>query len=192
MSKIFAIRNDGIKFLELDLEILDVTRHKPDNVPLDDVLDFHIRNTKMKSWWKTPETDFLKNEADPEAPIPDISCWIDATLLLSPQAHRLLGDTLQSSGEFLPVIVNNETYYIFNCFVIGEANEDSSKHDFEGDMQLGLNYLEFKDSATENLIFKTPFDSCLTLFCTDRFKEIVESFDLKGVVFDKNLIEVFA
>lgn len=191
MKNIYAIRNDYLRYRELDLSISDVLRHRPENVPLDDVLDFHLQNTAMKSWWTTPETEFLKNNANSNAEIPDISRWVDSTLLLSPKAYRLLGDTLQSSGEFLPVSIDDDVFYIFNCFVVGEADEKKSTFDHQGEMQLGLNHLEFLDDAASNLIFKTPLESCLTLYCTNEFKEIIESFDLKGINFDTNLIEVF-
>lgn len=57
-------------------------------------------------------------------------------------------------------------------------------------MQLGLSHLAFKDRLSENLIFKTPLESCLTLFYTDKLIEIIESFELTGIIFDSNLIEL--
>ena len=51
-----------------------------------------------------------------------------------------------------------------------------------------LKYLEFKPDATRSLVFKSKSEYCLTLFCSGRFKDIIESFDLRGVIFDANLI----
>ena len=193
MNNIYAIRNDGIKFLDLDLEILDVTRNAPDSIDEDDIIDFSLNNTAMKSWWKTPETKFMNvdGEGEPNSPIPDVSIWIDASLVLTPKAYRLLGDLLKSSGEFLPVSAGDETYYIFNCFVFGEEDENKSKYEVVDGNVFGLESLVFKESASELLAFKSKLQSCLTLFCNEQFKEAVESFELSGIVFDSNLMEVF-
>ena len=185
MNDIYAVRNDGIKYRELDLGILDVTRHTPDNVSFDDVLEFSLTNLAMKSWWMTPETEFYVREENPNAPIPDICAWIDSTLLLSGKAFRFLKDLLQNSGEFLPVIVEKETYYIFNCFVNGEADEDKVKYEYAGDVKLGVTHLKFKKSAEELLVFKSIVDYCTTLYCGERFKTAVETFGLEGLMFDK-------
>ncbi len=191
MTQFYAIRNDGVKFQALDLEILDITRHLPNNIELHGVLEFSQKNTAMSAWWKTPETEFINIEGEPTSPIPDISLWIDATLVLSPKAYRMLSEILKVSGEFLPVTVGDETYYIFNCFTLGEEDETKSKFEQHEGVSLGLEYLTFKESAAELLIFKSSLQSCLTLFCGDRFKNAVDSFELTGIIFDKNLIEVF-
>jgi len=188
MSKTFALREDGLKFKELDLEIFDIIRHNPDNVPLDDVLKFHIRNTKMQSWWKTPETEFI-SLTDDNAPIPDISPGLYSSLVLSPKAYRLLGELLKDYGEFLPVIADGETFYMFNCFSIGDADEEKCTFDYvtEDGVKMGISHLEFMESAADNLVFKTPAESCVTLFCNERFKDIVESFEFSGISFDPKL-----
>jgi hypothetical protein len=190
MSKVFAIRDDGLKFKELDLEMRDVRRQRPESVPLDDVLKFHIRNSPLLSWWKTPETEFI-SLTDESAPIPDISPWIYSTLVLSPKAYRFLGELLTGSGEFLPVEANGETFYIFNCFVAVDADEEKCQYDYEADdgTKMGITHLEFLESASENLVLKTSADFCVTLFCNEKFKNIIESFDLTGVRFDTNLIQ---
>lgn len=192
MAHIYAIRNDYNNHKELDLETMDIARSAPDNIELDDILDFSLVNKSMSSWWVTPETKFIDVEDFPECSIPDVSVWAaGACLILSPKAYRILGELMMSSGEFLPVAVGNATYQIFNCLTIGEADESKSKFRYANDKKLGLEYLEFKKSASELLIFKSKVESCLTLFCSDQLKEAVESFELSGLIFDTNLIEVF-
>lgn len=188
MSSIYAIRDDGIKFKELDLELTDLISLKPDHVSLDDLLEFHMRNTRMSSWWKPLDVTFEARPANPKGSIPDLSGWNDATLVLSPRAFRILGELLEPYGEFLPVSVEGETFHIFNCSTTVKADEESSEHGHAGGMQLGLKRLELREDAKETLIFKVPFESCLTLYCNNRFKSAVEDFDLTGVIFDKNLL----
>ncbi len=192
MSQIYAIRNDYNHHKELDLETMDIARHAPDDIDLDDILGFSLANKPMNSWWVAPETKFLDVNDLPDSPIPDVSVWAaGACLILSPKAHRMLGELLQSSGEFLPVIIENETYHIFNCLTLGEEDDAKSSFRYENEIKLGLKYLEFKKDEFDKVIFKSKLETCLTLFCNERLKDAVESFDLTGVIFDKNLIEIF-
>ena len=188
MSKVYAIRNDYTKYQDLDLLLHDVTRHAPDEVGFDEINNFSLTNLKMASWWVTPSTSFDTNAGFEDVEIPDISQWDRGTLILSPKAYRLLGDILKtdSDGEFLPVDVEGETFYIFNCFVFGE--EKSVKFDHYDGKPIDLVELTFTQEATENLLLKSKSQNCVTLFCNDRFKSIVHSFDLKGVNFDDNLL----
>lgn len=188
MSNIFAIRKDISAYQVLDLDLLDVTRGIPDNVDIDSIYDFSQGNTKMASWWQAPETRFINANGKKAAAIPDISCWVDAALVLSPRAYRFLNDSLAAYGEFLPVIVGGEKYYIFNCFTLGKVNENACVFNREEGMQAGLKYLEFDPSVSSLLVFKAAIEGCLTLFCNQNFKDIVESFELRGVVFDTELI----
>lgn len=194
MKKIYAIRNDGIKFKELDLNTMDVVNNAPDDIVMSDIIGFHRSNTSMKSWWKTPETKFTNIDGGPSGSNPDVSLWTGgagSSLVFSPKAYRILNELLQSSGEFLPVKIGDETYHIFNCFILGEADEDKSEYEYVDGVEFGLKYLVFKESATEHLVFKSTFQGCLTLFCGDRFKNAVEGFGLQGIIFDTNLIQIF-
>jgi len=192
MSQIYAIRNDYNNHKELDLETMDIARHAPDDIDLDDILGFSLANKPMNAWWTAPETKFLDVDGLPNAPIPDISVWAaGACLILSPKAQRILGELLQQSGELLPVIIGNETYQIFNCLTLGNEDESKCKFRYENDMKLGLESLAFDNDASELLIFKSKLETCLTLFCNEQFREAVISFELSGIIFDKNLIEIF-
>lgn len=183
----FAIRKDIPDYQVLDLDLLDVTRNLPDGIDLDSVYDFSQLNTSMASWWNTPETRYIST-GSAKAQIPDISCWIDATLVLSPKAHRLLKDSLEAYGEFLPVEVKGELHYIFNCFALGKPDEEKCVFNQEEGMEAGLKHLELDPSASTLLVFKVQLENSLTLFCSDRFKEVVESFGLHGIYFDKKLV----
>lgn len=188
MSQIFAIRKDIPDYQVLDLDLMDITRHLPESVELDSVLDFSELNTSFAEWWPKPETRYVNSYGSKTAITPDISCWVDATLVLSPKAYRLLKDSLIELGEFLPVEVFGEVHYIFNCFQIAEPDEDACEYNEEEGMRAGLKHLEFSPNATELLLFKSRAECCLTLFCNERFKDIIESFDLRGVIFDTDLI----
>ena len=188
MSTIYAIRNDYTKYQDLDLLFHDVSRHAPEDIAFDELNRFSQNNLKLASWWVTPSTTFATNVGFETAAIPDLSQWERGTLLLSPKAYRLLGDILKkdSEGEFLPVDVEGDTYFIFNCFVFGE--EQSAKFDSYDGKPIDLVELTFTPATSEHLLFKSKSQNCVTLFCNERFKNIVTELGLKGVEFDEDLL----
>ncbi|MES2826416.1 MAG: response regulator receiver protein [Pseudomonadota bacterium] len=180
--EIFAVRRDGYKYQELDLEIDDFIDIFRDELDYNTIQDFSINNLSLANYWQPLSTGF-STIARQENLIPDIANWIGATLLLSPKAYRYLGDLLSPFGEFLPIQIESETFQIFNCLTVAEINSvpgDSEKFSFN------------EDSIGDKLIFKTPYQHCLDIYCTARFQEAVESFDLKGVIFDKNILSPFS
>ncbi|HWV15382.1 MAG TPA: response regulator receiver protein [Cellvibrio sp.] len=184
---IYAIRKDIPHYQVLDLDLLDITRNLPGGIDLDSVYNFSLLNTAMASWWETPETCYVSTGSR-KAQIPDISCWVDATLVLSAKAYRLLKDTLENSGEFLPVQVSGDLYYIFNCFILGKPDEEKCTFNNEEGVRAGLKHLELDSSASNLLLFKVQLENCLTLFCNERFKDMVTSLELEGLIFDRGLI----
>lgn len=113
---IYLIQNDGFGYQQLDLMVDDIIDARPSGVAEDNILDFSQTNTPMAFWWPVPETIFINEEgSEDNSSIPDISKWIDASLVLSPKAKRLLGDTLKQWGELLPVKVRGEVFYILTA-----------------------------------------------------------------------------
>jgi len=188
MFKIFALRNDYENYQDLDLLFHDVTCHAPDDLDFEVLNNFSLNNMKLDSWWVAPKTTFDTNLGLEGTGIPDISQWEKGTLILSPRAYRLLGDILEgeSEGEFLPVNVADEVFYIFNCFVFGD--EENVEFDYYEGKPVDLVELTFTTDTAEKLLFKSKSQNCVTLFCNDRFKNIVEEFGLKGIEFDKDLL----
>lgn len=175
--EIYAVRNDGFKYQELDLEVNDFIEEFPEKYDYGQAHDFCIENIAMSGFWKLKKTGFSEIEGE-ENLIPDITKWIDSTLLLSPRAHRFLADSLNKYGEFLPVVIGKETYQIFNCLTLVDVLEDKSSE---------TNIIFNPESIGENLIFKTRFQHCFDLYCLPRFKVLIEELNLKGVVFDTHL-----
>lgn len=181
MTNIYAVRQDGFKYQELDLEIGDIIDFFPEEYDFDQVHDFSTENIAMAGFWELFKTGFSEIEGE-ENLIPDITTWIDATLFLSPKAHRLLGDSLTPFGELLPIVIEDETYYLFNCLKTVSKDEEKSS-----DEELFLVESEIKD----DLVFKCVEAPRKDVFCSERFKQLVEDFDLKGVVFETNLASAF-
>lgn len=160
----YAIRRDGYDYQELDLEIDDFVEIFPEDIDYNAIHDFSVGNLSLAQYWKPLKTGFSEIQGEKNL-IPDICNWINATLFLSPKAYRFLKETLNPFGEFLPVFIGNDTYYIFNCLTI--VNGDVSA-----------------ESIKDKLIFKVPEQLCIDIYCTDRLKNAIESFDLRGVIFE--------
>ena len=188
MSKIYAIRNDGFGYQSLDLTLLDITRFAPEDIDPDAVMDFSRTNSRLAEWWQIPDTRFVSNEGVKDKGIPDISTWIGASLVLSPKAYRYLSDTLKSYGELLPVTIGSDTFFIFNCIQADEEDLNACEYETQDGIPIQLLNLAFKDSAQAFPVFKSRYESCLTVFCNERFMRAVEDFNLTGVVFDENLV----
>ncbi len=171
---IFAIRRDGYNYQELDLEVDDFIENMPEELGYNTTHDFSVENLALAQYWKPIRTGFSEIKGEKNL-IPDVSNWIGATLFLSPKAHRLLGELLAPFGEFLPVQIDEDTFYIFNCLTIVNAKLSNEKLDFD------------EISIKDKVVFKTPEQQCIDIYCTERLKSATESFELKGVVFDRNL-----
>lgn len=189
MNNIFAIRNDNYSFQELDLMIDDIVDARPPALSEDAVLDFSLTNCEMSDWWPMPDTEFIPIDDD-SAPIPDIAKWIDASLVLSPKAYRLLGDTLKEYGELLPITVKKETYYIFNCRTFGQVKKELCEKSYYDGEEAGIKTIVFDlDDVSPKLVFKTDYNAGLELYCGERLKKLVEDFGLRGVIFSSELVQ---
>lgn len=170
--EIYAIRSDGYDFQELDLEVDDFIEHMPEDLNYNTIHDFSLENLSLLPYWKPLRTGFSKIIGKKNQ-IPDISNWIGATLVLSPKAYRLLNELLTPFGEFLPVLIEQDTFYIFNCLTIATASYNNANLMFDA------------NDISEKIIFKTPEQHCIDIYCTNKLKNVIIDFELSGITFEK-------
>ena len=150
---------------------------------IDELDDFSRENRALSPWWMAVNTGFSQIRGGGKA-IPDISKWIDGTLVLSPKAFDLLEEHLAPFGEFLCVFNEGEKFCIFNCLTMVDADPKHSQLD-EHDIP---SQLEFTPEATEGkLVFKTAFDGCYSLYCSNQFVDLIRQSMLTGIRFEENL-----
>ncbi|ROR98676.1 hypothetical protein EDC56_3412 [Sinobacterium caligoides] len=184
MQGIYRINIDSRRFKSLDYSIREVCKQRPAYLARKEVMDFSFNNLSFSSWWPKPEARYTGG--GPGAEIPDVSLWLDGSLSLSPKANRYLGELLRDCGEFLPVTVNDEVFYIFNCLRFGE--EDTAKcHRSEGYIDT-VTELAFEESVSELVLFKSKLCRGQTLYCNEIFKRAVESLGLTGIAFSTDLL----
>ncbi|MFK5948917.1 MAG: hypothetical protein QM500_09145 [Methylococcales bacterium] len=188
---IYRIRANHENFMVFSLKVEELYAKMGD-----DFL-YHIDRTPVKQEnWKAPTVTFRKPSDFKNAnAIPDIADWVNSHLVFSQKAYDALSSQLESYGEFLPVICEGITYYIFNVLKLVDdsfIDLDKSEREMEDGIQVGLHKLKFKeDLLKDTLLFKAEYDTYLNIFCGDVFKEIVEEAGLKGIEFKPDLASVF-
>lgn len=158
----YRIENQGFDYQELDLEIDDIIDQFPDDMSTLYIHDFSKNNLALTPYWKPVATGFSEINGN-ENLLPDITYWIGGTLVLSPVAYRYLGELIRPHGEFLPVHIDGQTYYIFNCL--------ETIHSLTGVTPLSKPIVKNQNEISENL------------YCNAHFKSAIEEFDLKGISF---------
>lgn len=185
--------------LKADHESYMVFTLKPDELYAKMGEDFlyHIDRTPQKQEnWVAPNITFRIPQGYANAnKIPDLTDWVNSHLVLNQKAYQILSGYLGSYGEFLPVFCEGIPYYIYNVLkLIDESaiDTENSERKMEGGIQTGLKKLKFKEDQLKYVdIFKTEYDTFLNVFCSDEFKQQVESAGLKGLNFTEDLSGIF-
>jgi len=124
----------------------------------------------------------------------------DTALVLSARAKQALGQGMAKFGEYLPIWCDELEYYLFIAHVILPVNETLSEINYVDYPGLGIpprrrgtKRVSFRpEDVGTNILFKTPFDNFMSLFCSLSFKQRVEGAGLKGIFFDSNLAKAIA
>ncbi|GAB1260346.1 hypothetical protein [Aurantivibrio plasticivorans] len=166
---IYIIEPD-YNYKELDLQVADFEDKFPSDFDMTETLSFSLHNLSLASFWPEMSTGFT--ETVDERLLPDIIMWLDYGLLLSPAAKIYLGEVLKPYGEFLPIHIDGEQWHIFNCLTVVDLDkEHSSERSIAFDKNLVGNKLIFKCLNPDNFGF----------YCQDKFKALVESYNLNGL-----------
>ena len=155
---------------------------------------FHIDPTPKpyKAIWSALEVDFYdSSDSGTASELPDITAS-NGKLFLNAKAYEKLHLLLEPHGEFLPVTYGKNEGYVFNCLSLAESVDGldkklSIKNEY-GDLQ-SLAFHE--DKMLSTALFRSEFDDYMGFFCTDKFKDVVESAGLKGVTFSIDLGNIF-
>ena len=147
-------------------------------------------NLSLKDAWIDIGASFVEVEGLSLSKRPDITTWNGANFVLSPKAYGLLEQTLRKYGEFLPITIDDEEYQVFNCLNVVHADKEKSESDIVDGLWMGVKSIGFKDEDIKsNLIFKSRFDRCGSIYCGDEFKQLIEELKLEGLLFLKDLVK---
>ena len=155
-------------------------------------IDLSAKPRSYKNNWQRITVNLSENsEGLTGSKIPDIMPF-KGKLFLSKKAFETLHDLLKNDGEFLEVTYEKGDGYIFNPLSIAETvdglNEALSLKDELGELK---SMAFHEDQVKVYMIFKTAFDSYLSLTCQEAVKETIENAGLEGVYFTKDLGNAF-
>lgn len=166
---VFLLQPD-FDYKEIDLSPLDIEDIFPENITLESILDFSKHNMALKEFWSAIKVDFAgKSEVQH---VPDIGIWMGGVLLLSPATKIFVANVLQPFGEFLPITIHAEEWFLFNCTTVASAEVI-----VDGTIAINL-----KDNSLNNApIFKVIVNGKASLYCTEKFKRLLSDYNLKGL-----------
>lgn len=151
----------------------------------------HIKRSPMKyaEVWKEPLfLDFGPENGNMHEQVPDLSIQ-NGRMFFSEKAFQVLSDDLSQDGEFLPVTHNDGTGYLFNPLVVAEEYDARNESVTTFNEYKEVQHLVFIEEKlpVDTMIFRSTVDTYQKIFCTDQFKEAVESAGLVGIFFHPDL-----
>ncbi|ELI0637176.1 TPA: hypothetical protein P0E21_004024 [Vibrio harveyi] len=151
------------------------------------ILSQPTENDSLQDIWKQVDVcfeDVLANNSQ----IPDVSLWLRTFLVLSPKAHNALKEHLGSVGEFLPLRFDGDSWYLYSSFQFGQEDRDQCIEKIEYGFLAGVERLVFIDSDVDKkMLFKSKLDEASNLFCNQKFVEVFQEHDLRGITFTDEL-----
>jgi hypothetical protein len=149
-------------------------------------------NISLKEHWVDVGGKYIDVDGLPTNTSPSITAWNGANLVLSPKAYDAIGNQLADYGEFLPITIDGVQHYFFNCLNVVKSDPKQSEADIQNDVWLGIKKIGFKQADVDsNLVFKSKFDRCSSLYCGQAFKNLIESSELEGLLFIEDLVDGF-
>lgn len=148
--------------------------------------------TSKQKEWITPDASlyYSENYKGNANTAPDVSIWTTGVLTLNSKAYDTFHELLANAGEFLPISVYGETYYLFNTlYIIPDTAIDKSKavEIIDTGVHFGQTNVVFDEIFLDSeniLVFKSNTNKLLGSFCTEKFKYIYDSNNFKGIIFE--------
>ncbi len=142
--------------------------------------------------WVEPEATLYRSEHFKGDVLiaPDVSIWSTGVLTLNAHAYKVLQPSLAKAGEFLPLSIDGEQYYLFNIlYIVPDVaiDKENAVDVIDSGVHYGLDNVAFNEeylSSNGILVFKTNTDRLLHSYCTSTFKELYENKGFKGMRFD--------
>lgn len=144
-------------------------------------------NDSLQDIWKQVDVCF-EDVLVSNSQLPDVSVWLRTFLVLSPKAYSALKGSLELAGEFLPIRVDDDSWYIYSCFHFGQEDQDQCVEKIEYGFSAGVEKLVFvENDINKKVLFKSRLDGASNLFCNQRFVEVFQEHDLRGITFTDEL-----
>lgn len=132
--------------------------------------------------WPAP-LEILADEEDTGIPEADIGMLSSGSLVLTEGAYATLKPVAETYGQLLPLQYGDRTLWLWNITNVPGAldRERSAFNDFGGVAQPVFSAAQIADNA----VFKLEEDNFSGIYCTDTFRELVESHQFSGLAFEE-------
>ncbi|MCO1336304.1 hypothetical protein MO867_18385 [Microbulbifer sp. OS29] len=176
--EIYKVFTNFTDFMVPHFDIDEVEEKRGDD---DFIID--TRPTNYADDWIPLEVQFSLEDGLPE--IPTLSMCRNY-LVLHESAYKTLEGVLGPYGEFLPCTHQKAKFYLFNPLTIAEDLDAVVPGSVTRKGNL-LSGIEFDKAKLKDVpAFRTK-ESFISIYCTDAFKDIVESEKLDGLLFSTKL-----
>ena len=191
MTAAYQLKRVPERFFEGQTDLLALARQLGDENLVERLLMCpHLNEPMLPFWGKVTDSWHKLSATSTEKP--DISLWNAGCLLLSQRAHQVLHPHLAAAGEFLPISVDGEPMYVFNCLAWGKEDMSLTEKAYLDGYEDGIATLAFDlADVAEKMIFKSKLEAGATLYASEAFKHLVEQAGLQGVRFDTELMDPF-
>jgi len=178
----YLIDQDYKNCYSLTLDVADLTSKMPS-------YSQRFRAKPRLDGWVAPKASLFASEnyTGSVETLPDITTWALGNLVLNPKAHAVFKDLIAPSGEFLPLLIGNDTYYMFQTlFVMPDSAIDlSGAVDIvNSGVHMGQDRVKFDEAQLEGrCLFKSPTNKLTFSFATKEFKSKYDEHGFCGLVF---------
>ncbi|BFM10649.1 hypothetical protein R50072_08020 [Simiduia litorea] len=147
------------------------------------------RGESVSSIWQPMSASFINTfDETANGKQPDIADW-ETNMVFGPKAYDALASMLLPFGEFLPLSIEGEVWYVFNATTIYNTVDDSAsqQHIMDG-VIMGVDELLFDESKLGPApVFRTDFDDRMSVYCNQAFKDAVQAQGFEAVLFREDL-----
>lgn len=169
----------------------------PDNIEymLGDIFLLNDPTSTWSDFWKPLPGKFTDwSDKKNVLKIPDITVWFTNEIVLNKKGYEDLANSLNNYGEFLPITVEGKPYWVLHVtkFVTEDAiNTLHSTRIIDEAECITVEDLAFNEQAISDLfIFRTEFTGYKNIYCTEKFKTLIETAGLRGLLFSTDLAGV--
>ncbi len=186
---IYQIKSPVNSYNVIDLDVVKLAMALGNEELIRPLMSASYDNLSLKDLWKKELQCNYFGEARKQDY--DISVF-GAYLIFKMEAYNAFHVELSKFGEFLPLNVEGVHMMLYNCLTFGREQDELCETDYLEGLDNGLKTLFFNEqNVSSKLIFKSKRQGAMKLYCSDYLKNIIESNEFKGVLFDTDLLTLF-
>ncbi|SEA68507.1 hypothetical protein [Alkalimonas amylolytica] len=109
-------------------------------------------------------------------------------------AYDALAADLKHEGEFLPITVDGQSTYLFNCQSFAAEDRSLTERNYLDGEPDGVRSLVFDNADIANnnrCVFRSKLQGCTALYASEKFRLLCEKHNLGGLKFETDLLDIF-